>query len=178
MTWRNFIHALAPLKLLSGLLQPQWKDNRLSERQTWLQTFFRMNHKLLRSRRVVHKRGFTQLQGQRQRQSIIKYIRVLLINLNCDYSNSLNFFNCWRVYSRLRVYDPHKTPRSLGRFTSQPCRDDKEKLWYRVGCYQKEERWTGKWKMGRKQRIGNEFTDRARVQDTFCFNFSSSCCPF
>ena len=25
--------------------------------------------------------------------------------------------------------------------------------------------------MGTKQRIGNEFTDSARVQDTFCFNF-------
>ena len=162
--------------------------DRLSERQKWREEALRQvkystnflsdESQILRSRRVVQKRELTQLQGQRQRQPILKYICVLLINLNCDYSNSPNFFNCSRIYSWLRVYDPHKTPRLLGHFTSQPCRDDKEKLWYRVGCYEKEERWTGKWKMGTKQRIGNEFTDRARVQDTFCFNILSSCCPF
>ena len=44
-------------------------------------------------------------------QSIIMYIHVFLINRNDDYSNSLNFFNCWRIYSWSHVYDPHKTRR-------------------------------------------------------------------
>ena len=97
---------------------PWWKDivwagdkhgeRRRSARLNTVQTFFQMNHKLLRSRRVVHKRELTQLQGQRQRQLIIMYIRVFLINLNCDCSNSLNFFNCRRIYSWSRVYDPIK----------------------------------------------------------------------
>ena len=69
-------------------------ERRRSAKLNTVQIFYQMNHKLLRSRRVVQKREFTQLQGQRQRQPILKYIRVLLINLNCDYSNSLNFFNC------------------------------------------------------------------------------------
>ena len=84
-------------------------ERRRSAKLNTIQTFFQMNHKLLQSRRVVHKREFTQLQGQRQRQLIIKYICVFLINLNCDYSNSLNFFNCRRIYSWSHVYDPHKT---------------------------------------------------------------------
>ena len=69
-------------------------ERRRSAKLNTVQIFYQMNHKLLRSRRVVLKREFRQLQGQRQRQPILKYIRVLLINLNCDYSNTLNFVNC------------------------------------------------------------------------------------
>ena len=36
----------------------------------------------------------------------------------------------------------------------------------------------GKMKNGNKKRIGNDVTDRARVQVTFCFHFSFSRFPF
>ena len=97
--------------LSTPLHHPSWyqdgynhseKTDRLKERQTWLEEVLRQvkyrtnflsdESQSLRSRRVVHKGEFTQLQGQRQRQPIIIYIRVFLFDLNCDYSNSLHFF--------------------------------------------------------------------------------------
>ena len=63
--------------------------DRLSERQKWREEALRQvkystnflsdESQILRSRRVVQKRELTQLQGQRQRQPILKYICVLLI---------------------------------------------------------------------------------------------------
>ena len=129
-----------------------------------------MNHKLLRSRRVVHKGEFTQLQGQRQRQPIIIYIRVFLFNLNCDYSNSL--FSIVGKSIREHVFTtPIKRRAYLDVSRRNRAGTTKKNCDTELDATKRRNAENGKWKMGRKQRIGNEFTDRAKVQDTFCFNF-------